>query len=154
MVTAYEAHLFLHLLGAVVWVGGATAMQAYAFLAERSRDSLKIAGFAKDSETIGMRVLMPASLLTLIFGFALMAEGGLAYDQFWVIFGLAVFAASFLAGMGFFGPESGRIAKLTAQHGATHPEVQARIRRIFLLSRIELVLLVAVVFDMVAKPSF
>ena len=33
------------------------------------------------------------------------------------------------------------------------PEVQARIRRIFLVSRIELVLLLAVVFDMVVKPG-
>jgi hypothetical protein len=32
-------------------------------------------------------------------------------------------------------------------------EVQERIRRIFLVSRIELVLLLAVIFDMVVKPG-
>ena len=31
--------------------------------------------------------------------------------------------------------------------------MQARIRRIFLVSRIELVLLLAVIFDMVVKPG-
>ena len=31
--------------------------------------------------------------------------------------------------------------------------MQARIRRIFLVSRVELVLLLAVVFDMVVKPG-
>ena len=70
-------------------------------------------------------------------------------------FGLAVFfAASFIAGAAFLGPESGRLAKLTAEKGAEDPDVQRRIRRVVMVSRIELVLLIAIVFDMVVKPGF
>ena len=54
----------------------------------------------------------------------------------------------------FLGPESGRIGKLTEAHGVAHLEVQARIRRIFLVSRVELAFLIAVVCGMVIKPSF
>ena len=42
---------------------------------------------------------------------------------------------------------------LVGEHGVGHADLQARIRRIFALSRVELVLLVAVVFDMTVKPS-
>jgi hypothetical protein len=66
---------------------------------------------------------------------------------------LAVFVASFLAGAGFLGPETGRLGKLAEEKGADDPDVQRRIRRVFLISRIELVLLVLVVFDMVVKPG-
>ena len=50
------------------------------------------------------------------------------------------------------GPESGRIGKLVEQHGPEHPEVTSRITRILAVSRVELVLLIAVVFAMVVKP--
>ena len=52
----------------------------------------------------------------------------------------------------FLGPESGRIGKLIDAHGPEHAEVGARIRRILMISRIELLLPIAVVFDMVVKP--
>jgi hypothetical protein len=69
-----------------------------------------------------------------------------------VIFGLVVLGLSALTGVAFLGPESGRIGKLVEQHGVEYPEVQARIARILKISRVEAVLLVAVVFAMVVKP--
>ena len=71
-----------------------------------------------------------------------------------MLVGLGVFAASFLAGAGFLGPESGRLSKLIADRGPEDPDVERRIRRILLISRIELVLLVIVVADMVVKPGY
>lgn len=151
MVTWYEFALWVHVFATVVWVGGGVALQLYAFRIVRARDPARLAGFAKDTEWIGTRLFFPASVLVLAFGFVLVEEGNWGYP-FWVVFGLAVLGLSALAGMGFFGPESGRIGKLVEAHGVEHPEAQARIRRILVLSRIELALLVAVVFDMVVKP--
>ena len=68
--------------------------------------------------------------------------------------GLIAFLASAITGAGFLGPETGRISKLAGTKGADDPEVQARISRVFLISRIELVLLVLIVLDMVVKPGF
>ena len=151
MVTWYEFALWVHLFAAVVWVGGGIALQLYALRILRADDPVRLAGFAKDTEWIGTRVFMPSSILVLAFGFVLVAEGDWGYP-FWVVFGLAVLGLSAVTGMGFFGPESGRIGKLVEAHGVEHPEVQARIKRILKLSRIELALLVAVVFDMVIQP--
>ncbi len=61
--------------------------------------------------------------------------------------GLVLFLASAITGVGFLGPESGRIATIGAQEkGADDPEVQRRASRIQWISRIELILLIAVIF--------
>jgi uncharacterized membrane protein len=151
VVTWYEFALWVHIFMAVIWVGGGLMTQALAFRLLRANDPHRLAGFAKDIEKIGMLLFFPASVILLIFGFVLVHEGNWGYD-FWVVFGLVVLGLSAVAGMAFFGPESGRIGKLIEQHGPEYAEVQSRIRRILVLSRIELVLLIAVVFDMVAKP--
>jgi hypothetical protein len=72
----------------------------------------------------------------------------------WILIGLGLFAVTFLTGALFFGPESGRIAKLIDSEGPDSPAVQPRIRRIIVISRIDLVVLFLIVFDMVVKPTF
>jgi uncharacterized membrane protein len=150
-VSAYEWYLMVHVLTAVVWVGGAFAIQLFALRLLRADDSHRLAGFARDVEWIGQRVFVPASLLLLVFGFLLVEEAGIGYP-FWVLFGIGVFAYSFVTGAGFLGPESGRIGKLIAERGGEDAEVQRRIRRILAWSRFELLLLILVVVDMTLKP--
>jgi uncharacterized membrane protein len=102
-----------------------------------------------------MRIFLPSSLILLVSGmFTLHDSSGLwSYSQGWVQFGLVVIALSIVVGAGYLGPEAGRIARATERSGVESAEVQQRIRRIFLVSRIELVFLLAVVFDMVVKPG-
>jgi uncharacterized membrane protein len=151
VVSWYEFALWVHTFMAIVWVGGGITIQVFAFRLVRANDPVRLAGFARDVEWIGLRVFMPASILLLVFGFVLVEEGNWGYD-FWVVSGLVVLALSAITGMAFLGPESGRIAKLGEEHGVEYPEVQSRIKRILRISRIELLLLIAVVFDMVVKP--
>jgi uncharacterized membrane protein len=151
VVTAYEFFLWVHITCAVIWVGADITIQAFAFRILRANDPARAAAFTKDVEWMGLRLITPASLLLVIFGFLLMHEGHWSYD-FWVIFGIVVWALSAVVGGAFLGPEAGRIGKLVEERGPEDPEVQARIRRILAFSRIELVLLLAVVFDMTVKP--
>jgi uncharacterized membrane protein len=153
--THYNAFKFVHVLAAVVWVGGAATVQVYALLALRTNDPVRVAAFAKDTEFVGTRIFLPSSLILLVSGmFTLHDSTGLwSYSQGWVQFALVVIALSIVTGAGYLGPESGRIAKGIAAGGVESPEVQQRIRRIFLVSRVELVFLLAVVFDMVVKPG-
>jgi protoporphyrinogen IX oxidase len=154
-ITHYNAFKFVHVLSAVVWVGGACTVQVYALLALRTNDPLRVASFAKDTEFVGTRIFLPSSLILLVSGiFTLHDSDGLwSFSQGWVQFGLVVIALSIVVGAGYLGPESGRIAKATERSGVESAEVQQRIRRIFLVSRIELVFLLAVIFDMVVKPG-
>lgn len=86
-----------------------------------------------------------------MFGFLLISKGEWDYEG-WVLFGLAVWAASFLTGSAFLGPESGRISKAFAAEGPDSADGQMRLRRIFVVSRVELALLILVVLAMTAKP--
>jgi uncharacterized membrane protein len=155
VLTNYTGFKFVHVLAAVVWVGGACVVQVYALLALRTNDPARVAAFAGDTEFVGTRVFIPASLILLVSGIFTVHEsgGGWSYSQGWVQFGLAIIVLSIIVGAGYLGPESGRIARATEAHGVASAEVQARIRRIFLVSRIELVLLLCVIFDMVVKPG-
>jgi uncharacterized membrane protein len=110
-VTTYQWYLMVHILMAVMWVGSDLAIQVFAARILRANDAGRLAAFSRDVEWIGTRLLTPASLLLVVFGFLLVSEADWGYP-FWVVFGIAVFAYSFLTGAFFLGPESGRIGKL------------------------------------------
>jgi uncharacterized membrane protein len=150
-ITTYQAYLAVHILAAVVWVGGAVTMQLFAIRATRGGDNGYLVSLTKDIEFIGTRLFIPASLLLVIFGFLLVNEGDLDYE-FWIVFPICVWAASFAVGAAFLGPESGRVSKAFAAEGPDSVEGQARLRRVFLISRVELALLLLVVLDMALKP--
>jgi uncharacterized membrane protein len=152
-VTWYTFFKAVHVTAAAVWVGGAAMLQALAIRIVRSGDARRQADFAKDSEVVGMRVFIPATWILLLAGIAMMINLDLPWGQNWIVFGLIAFAISFVVGAGYIGPEGGRIAAVIERDGPESPEAQARIRKILLVSRCELVILVTVVVSMVVKPT-
>lgn len=149
----YEFLKFVHIVMAVVWVGGGVMIQVLALRATRSGDSVRAANFAGDAEWVGTRIFMPASILLLLSGLWAVSDADLDFGQAWLSIGFAAFLFSLILGMAFLGPESGRIKKLVQANGFDHPEVQRRISRIYLFSRIELVVLLVAVWAMVVKPG-
>jgi uncharacterized membrane protein len=150
----YKWMLAFHILFAMVWIGGNTFIQFITYRAKHAGENEALAWLTGQIEWWGTRVLIPTSLLLIILGFGLLSESDGAWElsQFWVSFGLGVWILSFIAGAGFLGPESGRLGKMLEERGPDDPEYQARLARIFLVSRIELVLLMLVVLDMAVKP--
>jgi hypothetical protein len=63
-----------------------------------------------------------------------------------------LWALSATTGILFLGPESKRLNRAAAEHGPKSAEVQARLRRILLVVRVDVALMFVIVFDMVAKP--
>ncbi|MDQ3619217.1 MAG: DUF2269 domain-containing protein [Actinomycetota bacterium] len=152
-ITRYELLLFLHILMAITWVGGALATQFFALRLVNGGSPETQASFAKSSEWVGMRVFMPASLILLLSGIGLVAEGNWGFTTLWVLIGLAAYLFSFLSGVFFLGPESGRLGKAMEEKGPADPEVRGRIKRLFAYSRIELGVLILIVLDMTVKPG-
>jgi uncharacterized membrane protein len=151
--TWYTFFKSVHVTAAAVWFGGALMIQAFAFRIVRTGDARRQAEFAKDSEIVGMRVFIPATWILLLTGIGLMVNLPWSWGQNWVVFGLIAFALSFIVGAGFLGPEGGRIAAVIERDGPGSPEAQARINRILLISRCELVVLLTVIVNMVVKPA-
>jgi uncharacterized membrane protein len=150
--TWYTFFKSIHVITAVIWVGGAAMIQAFAFRILRTGDGKRQADFAKDAEVIGMRVFIPASLILFLAAIAMMVNLDWSWSQNWIVLGVIAFGLSFALGAGFIGPESGRIAELIEKEGPDSPAVQARIRRILTISRCELVVLLIVIVNMVVKP--
>jgi len=151
-VTWYTFFKSIHVVTAAIWVGGAAMIQAYAFRILRTGDGRRQADFAQDTEIVGMRVFIPASLILVIAAVAMMVNLDWSWSQNWIILGLIAFVLSFVLGAGFLGPEGGRIAELIERQGPDSPAVQARIRRILTISRCELIVLLTVIVNMVVKP--
>jgi uncharacterized membrane protein len=150
--TWYTFFKSVHVITAVIWVGGAAMIQAYAFRILRTGDGKRQADFAKDTEVVGMRVFIPASLILFLAAIGMMVNLHWSWNQNWIVLGVIAFGLSFGLGAGFIGPESGRIAELIEQQGPDSPAVQARIRRILTISRCELIVLLTVIVNMVVKP--
>jgi uncharacterized membrane protein len=150
--TWYTFFKSLHVVAAVIWVGGALMIQAFALRILRTNDARRMADFAKDTEVIGMRLFIPTTWVLLLAAIGMMLNLDLSWGQNWIVFGLIAWIASFIVGAGFVGPESGRIGKLVERDGPESPAAQARIKRILLISRCELVVLLAVIVNMVVKP--
>lgn len=151
-IETYQVYLAVHILAAVLWVGGAFTIQVLAIRASRPGARLQLGSLAAEIEWVGTRLFIPSSLLLVIFGFMLMSEGNWDYEG-WVVFAIAVWLASFVVGAAFLGPQSGKLSEDIARHGPDSAQAVERLSRIFLVSRIELVFLLLVVLDMALKPG-
>lgn len=148
----YEFLLFLHVLTAVVWVGGGLALNFLGTRLVAAGNSVEIAGFARQIEWIGTRVFMPSSLVLLLAGIFMTIDAW-SFEELWIIVGIGGFLYSFINGAFLVGPLSGRTGKMLAERGAADAEVTENIRRIFVFGRIELAILVIVVWAMTMKPT-
>src|SRR5436309_13382193 len=109
--TWYTFFKSIHVVTAVIWVGGATMVQAYAFRITRTGDGKRQAEFAKDTEIVGMRVFMPSSLLLFLAAIGLMANGNWPWGQNWTVLGLTAFDLPLVSGAGLVRAESGRTGR-------------------------------------------
>ena len=151
-ITTYGVYAFVHVLCAIVWIGGGITINVLLTLAGRAKDPAVMGALTKHVSWIANWVFAPAALLLLLFGILAVEKGDWAYDSSWVRLGFAGWVAAFVVAFGFVTPESARIGKLAATEGPS-PAVAARVRRLTLVSRLVLVLLVAVVFVMSTKPG-
>lgn len=153
MLTTFTILKFVHVLAAIVWVGGAIFVQIYATSALRSADPAELGFFARRVAVLGQRVFMPASIVVLAVGVWMVAITPFDFTDLWIVIGIGGIVATALTGAILVGPEAGRVGKLLETEGPEVPGVQERIRRIFVISRVDLIVLVLVVFDMVIKPG-
>jgi uncharacterized membrane protein len=153
--TWYEFLLFVHIAGAVIWVGGATIIQVYALRIMRASDPMRMADFGRDVEWVANRTLLPSSALAFVSGLWLVIDSDFwGFGDDWIVIGLILFAITFLAGALYFGPETGRLGKLAESEGPTSPVFQARLQRQLALTRADLMVLFLIIFDMTTKPEW
>ena len=151
---SYQVYLALHILAVTVWVGGDITLTTLGIVFESKRDGPTLAALGRMGTWIGTRVYTPTLFFVFGFGVALIEKSGYGWNHFWVIFGVVGWALAMTVGIGFVGPELGRIDKAAPEFGPESPEVGRRVKRLFTIFRFDTAILALVVIDMVAKPSF
>ena len=151
---AYDWLLLGHILAAIAWVGGAIAMQVVGAKLYRAESAEAIAAFSRTAEWLGPRLFMPASLAVLGFGIALVSVSeAWSIRQLWIILALVGIAISAIGGAVFFGPQSKRIGEALRTEGPESERTRGLIRQIFVVGRVDVVILLLIVADMVLKPG-
>lgn len=145
----------IHVLGAAAWVGGAAMVQVQAGRVRASGDAQRMITFADEQEVVGKKYFAPVSGITALAGIFTMIElyGVDGFKETWIVIGIGLFVLTSIVGAAFLSPESGRLRDLVASKGIEDAEVQRRLDRITLVSRLDLLVLVLLIVDMVIKPG-
>jgi uncharacterized membrane protein len=152
--TWYQVFKTVHVVAAITWLGGGLLITVLAFRADRAGNDDELIGIGRQAEWASTRIFIPSALVVLAMGLVLMHKGQWGYDHFWTLFGLLAWGLSFAVGAIFLGPQTGKLNELVAEKGPRHPETQAKLRVILAVARADVVLIVLIAIDMVAKPFF
>jgi uncharacterized membrane protein len=148
----YTALLFVHIVCAVIWVGGAFTLQLLAVLANRSTDPSDLPRFARNSEIIGTRVFIPVATLLFIAGVAMTLQAW-SFGRAWIAVSVTLWVLSAVAGAAYLGPRAKRVSELFEAEGPTSEAGRSLLNRVFLVSRLELLSFAIVIAMMVFKPG-
>jgi uncharacterized membrane protein len=151
-VSLYELLLFVHVLAAAAWFGAALLATVLLELAARAKETPWLVRLGEYDEKLAPLLFIPAGILTLLAGVALVFDGPWSFTgDGWVFAGLLLFAAIFALGLGLIVPAGKKLAAL-ARADAPAPELQKQIGKLRMLNWIDVVLLAAAIFVMTAKP--
>ncbi len=140
----YTSFKFVHVLGAIVWVGGSLflAMTTIRFL--RDEESGDVSQLVRQNAFVGQYAMGPAAAITLLAGILLMVVGKWP-PTLWIVWGLLGLLISGALGAGVLRREVERVAA-----GSDPEETAGRMARI---AAINFALLLSVVAAMVFKPT-
>jgi len=150
-VTACTVVKFLHVLLAMVWVGGAILIQLMARSAQASSVPGRLAELSADIENVGKKVFTPISILVLLLGIYLVQEGNWGFGSLWISLAMLGILISIVNGAGYLGPQNAKLTKMMQAESEASPAVREKMATLLRVARMEIVLLVFIVFLMVTK---
>lgn len=153
--TVYNWLKLFHVLAAVTWVGGDVMILIMSTMVLKEHNAEREVAFVHDLGQIGKRILGPVSGALIIFAITLVAYAPQwNFTDLWIELAIAGYLATFITGIFFLGPSAEKIDKLVSSGTSPDdPAVQALVRRTMTVGRIDVIVLVLVVCDMVLKPG-
>jgi len=152
MLDLYTILLSVHIIAAIIWIGGGFSLMLLLARMRREQDPAALSGLLRHGAVLGQRIFGPASLLLVIVGFGLVADGDWDF-KLWLILGIVGWLGSAVHGAAFMGPKSEKLSELVASGTGDAQTIDARLRNLALHGNAELVVLLLVVVDMVVKPG-
>ena len=149
----YELWLAIHIVCAVLWVGGGVSVHVLGRMYTSEGDPAAMLDFNRKAISIGNRLYAPVSVVLIVAGVLLVEEVGYDYGSLWIVLGFLGWILGFVVGIGFYTLQGKRIDAAVAAEGASSETVAAGIRRVLLVNSVEVLILLLVVVDMAVKPD-
>jgi uncharacterized membrane protein len=147
----FETYKFIHVLAALIWVGGSIMAQFFAARLS-SADPAHRLGFAHDLRFASTRILVPAGIVVLLAGSLMVeANAGFEYEDPFIAIGFLAVIVSLATALAFLIPATGRAIKL--MKSGQGPAAGALIRKVALTARFVIVVMLVAVWAMVVKPG-
>jgi uncharacterized membrane protein len=147
--TLFETLKLLHVLAAMVWLGGGI-LQTILVWRVRRADLPHRLGLARDMKAMGDRVFGAATVAVLVFGVWMVIERpAFAFGDTWILIGIAGIVISGAIGGAFFAPKvKALLASLEAGNAS-----DGLLRTISRVAVADQLVLITVVWAMVVKPG-
>lgn len=145
--------LFMHVGGAMLWIGGGFMLSLVASRALASDDPALVREFGRSFQALSLRSLAPAMAVVLLAGIALVFARSRSFEETWIRLGLGGFLAAFLVGVAYLSRAGIALQRATSGALIDVATARAALGRWILGYRVLLVILVFVFWDMVFKPG-
>lgn len=145
---------FIHVLGAIGWLGGGLMLTLVGLRARSSSSPQAAAEFARTLPYVGPRVLLPSSLVVPTTGVWMVLDSSAwKFSQLWVVLAIALFLVALAVGALYVGRVGIQLARATESGTASTAEMALLLRRWLLGYGMVLAVLLVAVWDMVFKPG-
>ena len=149
----YELLLSLHILSIATWFGSNLAITAMSFMALRT-SAESFGGIVVLAGKWAGKAHPVAGVLLLLTGFAMVADADYSLGDAWLIIAIVGLVVTMGLGGALIGRTADGMIKRIENGAMTAEELSDGGRQLLLYTRIELVLLVLIIVDMVAKPGY
>lgn len=152
MSTLFLLMKYLHILGVIVWVGGAFALVVLNARLAGAEPAAR-AAMGQQSEAFGRSVLGPAMVVTLLAGLGAAGSIGYPFTSLWIVWGIVGLILAIVIGVVLVGRTASELGTVARSAGPGDPRVAALSQRLTVLNRLMLLILASVVYAMVFKPT-
>ncbi len=144
----HEWLLFIHIVGAIVFVGGGITLGVQVLGAGRAPRQFL------DMAELSGRAIGVGAVVTLLSGIALVLESDVwSFSMGFVLFGIATIVISGAVDALYFRKQTAAIGAAIVEGGPESPEVHAGLLRVARANAIVILLYVATIWAMVFKPG-
>ncbi len=143
---------FVHVVGAILWVGGASILTLLVVILDRRGDDRATLTGVSYVALLGNKVFAPLGMLVILLGLILAWLGGYGFAA-WTVLSAVIVACTFLLGAMVLGPTCERTVRIWEDTGDA-PLCIGMGRRVLRLVKLDLGGQFAIIALMVLKPGW
>src|SRR3954471_18965721 len=145
MLTLFSTLKFLHIVAAIIWVGGVITLTLLNARLASTRNGAAMAALASVGGFFGQKVFGPAAGVTLLAGLATALNAGFPMRSIWIIWGFLVILLSFGLTATVTRSTAQRLGALAASPTSDSAQIAALQRRLWVLTALNILLLLSAV---------